>query len=257
MDPLPVTPTWVANYRYHWDIPFRLICREPVPYAFRETMRELLIDQINKPGRAGHTDGKRTDCLSLSEEDSDMLFRCLGAIAAEVYDMHPRFDRTPSIDQAFLSIIKSLDSWYETYRYVLNGQDDGGVLSSRFCSEHDLVCSYGVLEFLVLVARFIPTLRNITSQKSHSLHSKISKSNVEKLSQKTQDCHRIVMTLAQHDIDRTRKTGVQRVRAKVREGHIGKALSAIISDRDVETYAKEYAESAVEAYSGILKVKLN
>jgi N-terminal acetyltransferase B complex non-catalytic subunit len=197
---------------------------------------------VDKQGRTGSE--RRDEALSSTEESYNWLYESLATIAAEVFDMQPRFwGLKVSLDEALAQICEELDADYESYRFFIDDANDPEPVSRRLCSERDLMYSYGLLEVLLLIARLIPTLRDIIRQKSHRLHSKISKSNVEKLFQKTQDCHRIVLTTAQCDIDRLKKTG--------------EALKAIISDRKVEIYAKEYVESAIEAYSGILKVKLN
>jgi len=214
------------------------------------------MENVDEQGRTGSD--RRYEALSNTEESYNWLYDTLATIAAEVFDVQPRYwGLKVSLDEALAQICEELDADYESYRFFIDDANDAEPVSRRLCSEQDLMFSYGLLEVLLLIARLVPTLRDITRQKSHRLNSKLSKSNIDKLSQKTQDCHRIVLTTAQCDIDRLKKTGIKRIREEVRQGSTGEALRAILSDRDVEIYAKEYVESAIEAYSGILKVKLN
>ncbi|KAF2684778.1 hypothetical protein K458DRAFT_26708 [Lentithecium fluviatile CBS 122367] len=254
----PVTALWVANYRSHHDLISRLIFKEPVPFAFRKTMDNLLIQEMSDQDGTGRTpEGRRRQCQSRTEQRYEKLFEFLATIAAEVYDLQPRFSENPvSIASAFIKLNFQLEDCYETYRFFIDDAHSEEPVSRRLCSEHDLMHSYGLLEILVLVARFIPTLRGIARDKSHKLYLVISKANVDRLLEKARDCYNIVRTVAEKDIDRMKKTGMSRLRKEVRERSTGQALRAILSDKDVETYAKGYVESAIEAFSGILKVKL-
>jgi hypothetical protein len=181
----------------------------------------------------------------------------LGNIAAEVYDLQPRFwPVTPPIDQSIFEICDIMGKTCDSFRTLLAKEKWDGRWAN-LCSERDLGFSYGFLELLLLIARFIPTLRDILGKKSHRVHSQVSKAMVDKLQQQTKDSYDIVMTKARTDIGRLKETGVKTICGNVRHGVTGEKLAAFLSDRDVETYAKEYVESAIEAYSGVLKVKLN
>jgi N-terminal acetyltransferase B complex non-catalytic subunit len=259
IDPLPVTPLWTKSYRCYWDMPSRLINKEPIPLSYRQTLNKMFFEEFRNVDEKGRTPNeRRLEALSSTEKSLDDLIVNLATIAAEVYDLQPRLWPNPkSINSAFSAIFEELNGAYESYRFFIDDANDAEPVSRRLCSERDLHFSYGLLEALVLIARFIPALRDITRKKSHPLHAEISKATVDKLFQRTQDCYRIIMTMAQCDIDRLKKSGLRRIREEVRQGSTGEALKTILSDRDVDFYAKEYIESAIEAYSGILKVKLN
>lgn len=53
-----------------------------------------------------------------------------------------------------------------------------------------------------------------------------------------------------------RRRGTEAIAAQVRWGPTGEALKMVLSDDDVEYYAREYVDSALEAWRGVLKVKL-
>jgi hypothetical protein len=65
-----------------------------------------------------------------------------------------------------------------------------------------------------------------------------------------------VRDVAQSYIDLILRRGTEAIKAQVRWGPTGEALKEYLSDEDVEFYAQEYVESALEAWRGVLKVKL-
>ena len=65
-----------------------------------------------------------------------------------------------------------------------------------------------------------------------------------------------VTKVANNYINLLQKRGVVSIKAQVRWGKTGEALTSLISDDDLDHYAKEYVDSAVEAWKAVLQVKL-
>jgi hypothetical protein len=251
----PVPPLWVTNYRYLWDMTARLVCKEQKPVSHWKLVHRMFTNELEQ-GEGETAMQRRASVMSAEEQTHDNCWHYLANMAAEVYDLQPRFwPITPPIDQSIFELCDIMDKTGHNLHTLLDRKKQAG--GWVLCSERDLGISYGFLELLLLIARFIPTLRDILGKKSHRVHSQVTKAKVDMLQQKTKESYDIVMAKAQADIAHLKKTGFKTICGNVRQGITGEKLAAFLFDRDLETYAKEYVESAIEAYSGILKVKLN
>jgi hypothetical protein len=96
-----------------------------------------------------------------------------------------------------------------------------------------------------------------TSQKHPLSKQKIVPENwYRDMVEETNVCYQTIHDVADSYITLLMKTGVATIKAQIRWGVTGECLKDVLLDDDVEYYAKEYVDSAVEAWSGVLKVKL-
>lgn len=127
--------------------------------------------------------------------------------------------------------------------------------------ENMLMACYQQLEVLRATCKLVEHLRETVMKtpkgsKPHP-HKKILPTNYDtELLQDTQVCYQAVRDVAQSYIDLILRRGVEAIKAQVRWGETGEALKLLLTDEDVEFYAQEYVESALEAWKGVLKVKL-
>lgn len=242
-----------------WEIPTKLIYKEPLPKSYLDTVKLL----NSKETKTAFLGGKlwedvRIAAYTESESRCDVCYMFLGDLATQIHGVGTEFFASgQSVEDSITGLIGVIIGWESDYRFFLEDTQGDNPHSKRLCSEYDLMLSYGFLEVLQLIARFTLTLNGIACKKSHPLHSQTPKHVVERLSKCTRDCYDAIMAVARSDVEGLKKHGLARMRTYAREGPTGTAFRDILTDRDIDFYAKEYVESAVEAYSGILKVKLN
>ncbi|KAH8731426.1 hypothetical protein GQ44DRAFT_735904 [Phaeosphaeriaceae sp. PMI808] len=126
--------------------------------------------------------------------------------------------------------------------------------------ENMLMACYSQLEVLRAAYRLAELIRDrILKPKGrdqHALKKVLSDKYDNKLLDKTTVCFQAVHDVAQSYISLIKIKGVKAIIAQVRWGITGDALRVHLSDENLEYYAKEYVESALEAWMGVLKVKL-
>ena len=126
--------------------------------------------------------------------------------------------------------------------------------------ENMLMACYGQLEVLRATYKLVGHLReNVLKTKGGVAHvhkKTLPKKYDDRLLESTQICFQAVQDVAHSYIDLILRRGVETIKAQVRWGPTGEVLKWILSDEDVEYYAREYVESALEAWRGVLKVKL-
>lgn len=121
-----------------------------------------------------------------------------------------------------------------------------------------LISSYSALEVLRALPRLTNEIKErvIQSKAPHPLKSQVPKDWTKEIDAEVKGAYEAIGKVASSYIDLLQKRGVLAIKAQVRWGAIGEALKPLISDDDVDYYAKEYVDSAVEAWKGVLQVKL-
>lgn len=125
-------------------------------------------------------------------------------------------------------------------------------------SENMLLACYTTLEVLRATNKLLDILREtvVNAKSSHDMKSQIPNGWVDQVAKETQLCFKAVQDVAQSYISVLKKRGLTAIKAQVRWGVTGDILRQLLSDDDVEYYANEYLESAIESWSGVLKVML-
>jgi hypothetical protein len=125
--------------------------------------------------------------------------------------------------------------------------------------ENMLISCYGHLEFCRAIGKLVDCIvEKIIKPKGKDTHpwkANLPKTIDTDLLEEGKICFQAVRDVAESYIALLKKRGVAAIKAQVRWGNTGEALKVVLSDDDVEYYAKEYVESALEAWSGVLKVK--
>lgn len=121
-----------------------------------------------------------------------------------------------------------------------------------------LVSSYSALEVLRALPRLTNEIKEkvLQSKAPHPLKSQVPKDWAKEIDAEVKSAYEAIGKVANSYIDLLQKRGVLAIKAQVRWGATGEALKLLISEDDVEHYAKEYVDSAVEAWKGVLQVKL-
>lgn len=126
-------------------------------------------------------------------------------------------------------------------------------------TEDDLQFVYGLLEVSRVLYRLTDSLRTITKQKSHALHSQVPKVTVELLQNTVQLLYSSLMEMTLKGMARLldeQQEGAPSVRKIATFGKTGEALRDMIGNDNVSVYAYEYVESSIAALNGVRQVKL-
>jgi hypothetical protein len=127
------------------------------------------------------------------------------------------------------------------------------------CHENMLMWCYGLLEICRALLKLTEWLKEKVMKGKgtpHVLKQSLPATYVEDLKEECTVMFESVRDVAQSYVHLLKRRGVIAIKAQIRWGYTGEQLKHILSDDDVEYYAKEYVDSALEAWSGVLKVKL-
>lgn len=121
-----------------------------------------------------------------------------------------------------------------------------------------LLACYSALEVLRALPRLCEQLKEkvIQPKTPHPLKSAMPKDWIQEITADTQACFDAIGAVANSRITLLQKRGAAAIKAQVRSGATGAALRALLSDDDVEVYAKEYVDAGVEAWRGVVAVRL-
>lgn len=121
-----------------------------------------------------------------------------------------------------------------------------------------LMASYSALEIARTLPRLATEIRDkvLQSKTPHALKPLVPKDWAKHIDADAKGVFDAVGKLASRYIDTLQTRGAAVLKAQVRWGRSGTALQSLVSDEDVEHYAREYVDSAVEAWRGVLQVKL-
>jgi N-terminal acetyltransferase B complex non-catalytic subunit len=124
--------------------------------------------------------------------------------------------------------------------------------------ENMLISCYTKLELLRALVRMVDHLREkVISPKSvHPMKSKLPKDWINDIESETKVCYEAIRSLANSYINLIEQKGTAAIKAQMRWGKTGEILQKVINDSDVESYAAEYVDSALNAWKGVLQVKL-
>lgn len=126
--------------------------------------------------------------------------------------------------------------------------------------ENMLISCIGWLEVVRTVNKFCDYLRDKVWKTKNKTLLKIKaclpQTYVDDLHEEAQIFYNAIRDVAQSYIVLLNARGVKAIKAQVRWGLSGELLRELMTDDDVEFYAKEYVDSALEGWKGVLKIKL-
>ncbi|KAJ4984456.1 methionyl-tRNA synthetase [Stagonosporopsis vannaccii] len=125
-------------------------------------------------------------------------------------------------------------------------------------SENMLVASYSALEVLRALPRLATEVRErvVQSKTPHPMKSQVPKDWAKEVDAEVKSAFEAVGKVASSYIALLQKRGAIAFKAQVMWGQTGEALKPLLSDDDVDFYAREYVDAAVEAWKGVQQVKL-
>jgi N-terminal acetyltransferase B complex non-catalytic subunit len=137
-----------------------------------------------------------------------------------------------------------------------NNTKDADIERTLNLTEDGLNAVYGRLEVLRILNRLLDFMRPISKARNHAFHKEITPARCDLLHKSITEFYRLHKIRIQAIIDRLHKSGVAHIRAQLLYSKTGAAVNEVISDETLNRYSKEYADSAIEALKGVLKVQL-
>ena len=124
--------------------------------------------------------------------------------------------------------------------------------------ENMLMSCYTKLEVLRALVKLADNLREkvVNPKSTHAMKAKLPKNWVGEVESATKTCFEAVREAANSYIKLIESKGEATIKAQARWGKTGEILRGVLSDSDVEAYASEYIDSALQAWKGVLQVKL-
>lgn len=123
-------------------------------------------------------------------------------------------------------------------------------------TEDNLNYMYGHLEVLRALKGLVGILRPIAKKSDKLKDDEVSTLRCEELDHFVALNYQSLRTYAETVLQRVANFGPRHTRRYISQGKIGAAIEAIIGGETLDRYSKEYAESAIEALKGLLKVQL-
>ncbi|CAN9370096.1 unnamed protein product [Alternaria alternata] len=123
--------------------------------------------------------------------------------------------------------------------------------------ENMLISCYTKFEVLRALIKLVEHIREkVINSKTHNMKAKLSKDWVNDIESKTKICFEAIRDVAQSYIKLIETKGQAAIKAQIRWGKTGEILKEVLNDDDVDFYAAEYVDSALQAWKGVLQVKL-
>jgi len=124
--------------------------------------------------------------------------------------------------------------------------------------ENMLISCYTKLELLRAFNKSIEYLREkvVNPKSTHFMKAKLPKNWVTEVDTEVKICYEAIRHVARSYINLIKEKGEAAIKAQIRWGETGEILKKMLSDADVALYTREYVDSALQAWEGVLKVKL-
>jgi hypothetical protein len=161
------------------------------------------------------------------------------------------------LDRRLMNLTLELRRKIDTYQAELDRILSGSNNADVFLHEKDLKGFYGVLEALQTFTRIFVSLREGNRTKNHDLFQRLGDKLLGECWENATTLHSVIRKVAEARIEYYKQHGADLVAQLIRAGRTGHELGKIIPVADINFYAKEYQLSAIEAYKGILQVKLD
>ena len=121
-----------------------------------------------------------------------------------------------------------------------------------------LIAAYSDIEVLRALTRLVNEVseRVVQSKTPHPMKDLVPKDWAKEVDAECKATFEAIGKVARSYIQALQTLGAAAMKAQVRSGKTGEALTLFITDADVEFYTKEYVDSAVEAWTGVASVKM-
>ncbi|KAI4618609.1 hypothetical protein J4E80_005211 [Alternaria sp. BMP 0032] len=240
---------WLAKSLDIWDASSRFLYRETQVLEFQGKW----IHQVAMP--PGHAWETQPD-MTLAEYQVEDTWDAINLIVKAMILPGLPLETLPGVLEALLDQVSEMRLAMENLRMPgathQNPEDEPTMFH-----ENMLMSCYTKFEFLRALIKLIEHLREkVINAKIHRMKAKLPKNWVNDMETETKNCFEAVRDVAHSYINLIEQRGRAAIKAQVRWGKTGEALKHVLSDDDVDFYATEYVDSALQAWRGVLQVKL-
>lgn len=158
----------------------------------------------------------------------------------------------------FTSLLTNLKTLRRDQEKLVLSTNADPVKEPAMLTEDMLITSYSALEILRLLPRLATEINALVVQPKtpHPMKASVPKDWAKQVDAEVKGVYETISKVAQSHTNLLQKRGVAAIAAQVRDGATGAAIEELVSKSDVEHYAREYVDAAVEAWKGVLSVKL-
>ena len=240
---------WLAKSLDIWDASSRFLYRETQVLEFQGKW----IHQVAMP--PGHAWETQPD-MTLAEYQVEDTWDAINLIVKAMILPGLPLETLPGVLEALLDQVSEMRLAMENLRMPgathQNPEDEPTMFH-----ENMLMSCYTKFEVLRALIKLIEHLREkVINAKTHRMKAKLSKNWVNDMETETKNFFEAVRDVAHSYINLIEQRGRAAIKAQVRWGKTGEALKHVLSDDDVDFYATEYVDSALQAWRGVLQVKL-
>jgi N-terminal acetyltransferase B complex non-catalytic subunit len=240
---------WLIESLDNWDASSRVLYRETQVLEFQG---EWIHQVAMPPGHTGDTDPELTPAELQAYEIWDAI-TCI--VKVMMWDKHP-LKGLPGACEAVLEELHAMRLAMEKLRMPgathLKPEDEPTMFH-----ENMLISCYTKLEVLRAFTKMVEHLREkVINAKTHHMKATLPKNWVNDVESETKICFEAIRDVAHSYIKLIEEKGHAAIKAQIRWGKTGEALREVLSDEDVDYYATDYVDSALQAWKGVLQVKL-
>ncbi|KAL1591573.1 hypothetical protein SLS60_011823 [Paraconiothyrium brasiliense] len=256
---LPITKSWVHSFRTLIDAANGIAFKEvssghevpsSVPVVSGHAKEDVITPYEEQESRA---------CLNPTESSlNNFYWKPIACILQTIIPTVklPAWPQIESLEAAFGRIFNQLEIDTDELRRQILEANNAAPDRAPNLTEDALNAVYGRLEVLRVLVQLLSFMRPISKARTHALHKEITVANCDRLQESITEFYRLHKIRMQTIIDQLKKNGVADFRRQFHRGSTGAAVAEVIADETLETYSKEYADSAIEALKGVLKVQL-
>ncbi|KAJ4344407.1 uncharacterized protein N0V89_012149 [Didymosphaeria variabile] len=261
---LPITESWVHNFRTLIDVVNGIAFKEVssghnsqcqgapsyVPFMSEYAKEDALPANEEQDSRA---------CLNLTESGlNNSYWKPIACILKTIIPTVklPAWLQMESLVAAFGRIFNQLEIDTDEVRRQIQEANNADLDCAPNLTEDALNAVYGRLEVLRILVQLLTFMRPISKARTHALHKEITTANCDHLQESISEFCRLHKIRIKAIIDRLKKNGVAHFRTQFHYSKTGAAIAEMIDDETLDIYSKEYADSAIEALNGVLKVQL-
>ncbi|KAL1793372.1 hypothetical protein ACET3X_008354 [Alternaria dauci] len=244
---------WLCESLDAWDSSSRLLYRET---QTRELQGDWIRSAATPPSHNKETGHNMTPAESTAHEMWDYVNSIIKMMLLE--DSH----RINS-PELLSFVVKTLPEEIHAMRTVMEKLRMPGATGLKLEDEptmfHEnmLISCYTKFEVLRALIKLVEHLREkVINARNSSMKAKLSKDWVNDIESKTKICFEAIRDVAHSYIRLIETKGQAAIKAQIRWGRTGEMLKGVLTDDDVEAYAAEYVDSALQAWKGVLQVKL-
>ncbi|KAF1943638.1 hypothetical protein EJ02DRAFT_399997 [Clathrospora elynae] len=239
---------WMIDSYNIWDANSRFLYKEgPLVDCF---------DAKRANTAPGHRQDSKSN-MTPAESAITMLWDGIRVVIDEMTSRKSHEAELPMLLKGLLEDIQAMRMAMEKLRMPgstgLNPEDEPTLFH-----ENMLISCYTKLEVVRALNKMIEHLREkvVNTKSSHHLKSKLPENWVSDVASETQTCYEAIRDVARSYIHLIKERGEVAIKAQVRWGTTGKYLSELLTNDDVNFYAGEYVDNALQAWKGVLEVKL-